>query len=45
MINPVFQRWHEDRLFQAFIAEGQRQAVAMRKELIATPEGAALVAQ
>lgn len=44
LVDASFEQWYEDRLFKALISEMERQARAMRAELISTPGGAALVA-
>jgi TolB-like protein len=43
--DPVFARWRNDRLFQAFLAELRRQSAALRAELSQSKESAALMAR
>lgn len=43
--DPHFAQWRNDRLFQAFLAEQQRQSAALRAELSQSSEGVALMAQ
>ncbi|MGL6224268.1 MAG: tetratricopeptide repeat protein [Steroidobacteraceae bacterium] len=43
--DPAFAQWRQDRLFQGFLAEMERQSAALREEFVRSPGGAALMAQ
>jgi hypothetical protein len=44
VVDPAFERWRDDRLFQALVSELRRQNAGLRAELMQSDDGRALAA-